>query len=119
MTDLLNEFEEEQQPTEANRLKAAFSFWFKKRWLYNFILLVIGWLAMYAHGSTINFITVLDIFFWILVANLAFSLGYSLDSFFIFYLPQKNFYERLRPIIFWTGTVSAILVMLVVIWSFG
>jgi hypothetical protein len=119
MKDLLTEFDEEAPQTEATRLKEAFMFWFKKRWLYNFILLVVGWLAMYAKNSHISWMAIVDMAFWALVANLGFSLGYSLDSFFIFLRPQNKLYERLRVFLFWTGTGITVLVMLILIAVYG
>lgn len=97
-------------PLVSFHLFSSYTFWHQHRLTFNIIVGIAGFVPTLLFFNSVTLFDVLGIVLWGLVANVFYSVGYSIESFFITKTKGKTTFIKYRSFLFWLGTVSYALV---------
>lgn len=112
--------ESDQLLNEALGLKLldAHKYWAGKRLLFNLLVGSTGLISIIGFGYLDKVFYIFGIVFWGLTANAFYSTGYVLESFVITNSGGRKSLHQYRTLLFWSGTLSYMLVTFAVAHSY-
>ncbi len=88
-------------------LLTAFAWWGKKKLLYNLVMLVTG-VAVILKIGDFDFISLLSVIFYGLLANTFYCLGFFIKIAFRHYFKSEKDFKQSKEIIFWMGLIFSV-----------
>lgn len=100
---------------DEDSLMASFSWWEKRRWLYNIIVGVSGLMGMlvYIGYIPLNLYDIIGIFAWAFMANVFYFTGFLIEPFLKYYFKSGIDFADKRSNFFWAGTVFSMLITII------
>jgi len=93
-------------PSTGSQLQVAYSFWHKKRVIFNVLVLLAGLIAVILYFDRVKPSDIIGMALWGIVANGLFCIGYSLESYFIISSNGEKPTRLLSQLQFWFLTVG-------------
>ena len=98
---------------DKNTTDFAFTWWEKRRLMYNLIVGVLGILCLVSYGMmTINIIGWLNILFFGISLNAFYFFGFGTEMLLKKYFKADIDFAGLRSVLFWSGTILSVFLVL-------
>jgi hypothetical protein len=118
MADLIADSDELKTDTVGAQLQSSYNYWYKHRLIFNIIVGIAGLIPTLTFAPALMLFDILGIIMWGLVANAFYSVGYSVESFFIAKTNGKIQFKLYRSAAFWLGTLAYAFVSVLFAWAY-